>query len=136
MSRILAIDFGEKRTGMAWTDVLRISINPLETIHTAQFDNHLLELLNAQNVGIVVFGLPRHKDGVLTKVGKTVLQKIEGLEKKFQHISFTTIDESFTSQRAKQMMVHLGTKKKKRRRKENVDQMSAELILKDFIDTI
>ena len=136
MNRILAIDYGAKRVGLAWTDGLRISINPLDTVRTELFDERLDELLLSDEITQVVFGLPKHKDGNLTRVGEDVLGKIAKFEKKFTNISFTTIDESFTSQRARQMMVHLGTKKKQRERKENIDQMSAVIILKDFIDTL
>ncbi len=134
MGRILSIDYGEKRTGVAWTDALQISINPLTTIDTSKFESEIKKLLDTTKVSEVVYGLPCHKDGVLTKVGKKVVEIINKQKGEYPHILFHTIDESFTSQRARQMMLHLGAKKKKREQKSNIDQMSAVIILKDFID--
>ena len=136
MNRILAIDYGGKRCGMAWTDPLRISINPLDTVSTLEFDNVLLRYLTSGEVSDVVFGLPKHADGNLTKIGSKVIEMVDKLKSKFQAVNFHYIDEAFTSQRASQLMVSLGTKKKKRRQKETVDQMSAVLILRDFLETI
>lgn len=136
MGRILSIDLGEKRTGFAWTDVLQISINPLPTQDSQNFDSYLTGLLKSSEVSDVVFGLPTHADGQLTKVGHIVERHIKNYSSKFTEITFHTIDEAFTSQRARQLMVHLGTKKKNREKKQNIDQMSAVLILKDFIDKL
>ena len=136
MNRVLAVDYGEKRVGLAWTDALGISINPLETVQTTEFEKTIKNILAGKEVKHVVFGLPSHKDGTLTKVGGKVLEIVRRLAQEFGDISFSTIDESFTSVRAKNLMIQMGTKKKNRRRKENVDQMSAVLILKDYIDSI
>lgn len=136
MSRILAIDYGGKRCGMAWTDPLRISTNPLDTVSTADFEKILLSYINSGDVSDVVFGLAKHADGNLTKIGSKVIEIIDKLKLRFPAINFHYIDEAFTSQRASQLMVTLGTKKKKRRQKETVDQMSAVLILRDFLETI
>ena len=136
MARILGIDYGKKRTGMAWTDELQISINPLPTQNTEVFQTCICELMDTGQISDVVFGLPSHSDGTITNVGNDVLKLIQKLQNKYQKISFHTIDEAFSSQRARQMMLHLGTKKKSREKKENVDRMSAVLILKDFIDRI
>lgn len=136
MARILGIDYGKKRTGMAWTDELQISINPLPTKNTVEFESCLCELIDTGQISDIVFGLPSHSDGTLTKVGKEVLRLIKKYSDKYQSISFHTIDEGFTSKRARQMMLHLGTKKKSREEKKNIDKMSAVLILKDFIDNL
>lgn len=133
MGRVLAIDYGGKRCGMAWTDVMQISNNPLETVPTIVFEEELTQILNGREVSDVVFGLPEHADGNLTKIGQRVKEIVNRFQKKFPAIAFHFIDESFTSKRAVEHMVMLGTKKKKRRQKESVDQMSAVLILRDFL---
>lgn len=136
MSRILAIDYGGKRCGMAWTDILQISNNPLDTIATEQFESKLVKMLELEEISDVVFGLPAHADGNLTAIGQKVVQLISQLRSRFPNISFHTIDEAFSSQRAVAHMLAMGTKKKRRRQKESVDQMSAVLILRDFLNRL
>ena len=135
MGRVLSIDYGMKRTGMAWTDVLKISINPLPTVDTQVFDQTLITLIADNDIEIVVFGLSAHGDGVLTHVGEKVELLLKKYQTKFPDIVFTTIDESYTSVRAKDLMLELGVKKSERRKKEKVDQMSAVIILKDFLNS-
>ena len=135
MGRALSIDYGMKRTGMAWTDVLKISINPLPTVDTQVFDQTLVSLIADNDIEIVVFGLSAHGDGVLTQVGEKVELLLKKYRAKFPDIVFTTIDESYTSVRAKDLMLELGVKKSERRKKEKVDQMSAVIILKDFLNS-
>ena len=134
MGRVLSIDYGMKRTGMAWTDILQISINPLATVDTQEFDQTLTALIADNEVSTVVFGLSVHGDGTLTYVGEKVEKLLTKFQTKFPNIVFTTIDESFTSIRARDLMLDLGVKKSKRRVKEKVDQMSAVIILKDFLN--
>lgn len=136
MGRILSVDLGQKRTGFAWTDELQISINPLPTQMSIDFHKYFTSLLKTEQVSDVVFGLPTHVDGQLTDIGQKVIKHINAYSTKFEKITFHTIDEAFTSRRARQLMVHLGTKKKDREQKENIDKMSAVLILKDFIDKL
>ena len=119
---------------MAWTDILQISINPLATVDTQEFDQTLTALIADNEVSTVVFGLSVHGDGTLTYVGEKVEKLLTKFQTKFPNIVFTTIDESFTSIRARDLMLDLGVKKSKRRVKEKVDQMSAVIILKDFLN--
>ena len=119
---------------MAWTDILQISINPLATVDTHDFDQTLTSLIANNEVSTVVFGLSVHGDGTLTYVGEKVEKLLATYKTKFPNIVFTTIDESFTSVRARDLMLDLGVKKSKRRIKEKVDQMSAVIILKDFLN--
>lgn len=136
MGRVLAVDYGGRRCGMAWTDILQISNNPLETVNTEMFEEALTGFIETGEVSDVVFGLPAHADGNLTKIGDRVIKTIEAFRRKYPTLQFHTIDESFTSQRAVQHMVAIGMKKKKRRQKESVDQMSAILILRDFLNKL
>lgn len=123
-----------KRTGMAWTDELQISINPLPTCATEDFVGALEERLSSGEVDELVFGLPSHKDGTLTKVGEIVKTLASKIEKKFSNIKVALIDEAFTSREAAQMLILSGVKKKKRQDKGTVDQMSAVLILRDYLN--
>ncbi len=136
MGRLLAIDYGGKRCGMAWTDPLQISINPLPTVTTEHFEETLEVILEREEVSDVVFGLPTHTDGTITSIGVRVQAIVGRFGSRFSNIKFHFIDESFTSRRAVAHMVKMGTKKKKRRQKESIDQMSAVLILRDFLNSI
>jgi len=135
LGRVLSIDYGMKRTGMAWTDMLKISINPLPTVDTTNLEETLISLIVDNDVDIVVFGLSVHGDGVLTHVGEKVEKLMRKYQTKFPDIMFTAIDESYTSIRAKELMINLGVKKSQRRKKEKIDQMSAVLILKDYLNS-
>ena len=102
---------------MAWTDTLQISNNPLETVNTEIFEEVLTEVIDTEEVSDVVFGLPAHADGNLTKIGERVVKIVARFRKKYSEVEFHTIDESFTSQRAVRLMIDMGVKKKKRRQK-------------------
>lgn len=135
LGRILAVDYGMKRVGLAWTDMLQLSINPLPTCATKDFDNILKEKLGSGEVQELVFGLPSHKDGTLTSVGEIVVKKTGLLQKVYPNLIVAMIDESFSSVEARQMLILSGVKKKKRQEKGTVDQMSAVLILRDYLNT-
>ena len=134
MGRVVAVDYGMKRCGLAWTDPLRISINPLKTVENAKFMKHLENLLAGGEIEAVVFGLSSHKDGTLTKTGQTVIKLVQNLKKKYPQVIFHTLDESFSSQLASELMIDLGIPKSKRRERGNIDRMSAVLILKEFLN--
>ena len=137
MARILSVDYGGKRTGLAWTDRLQISINPLPTIPSSEFEEYLVNFLTEHSdISTVVFGLPTHSDGKLTHIGDRIIRLIEEFSKNYPSVNWETIDESFTSREARRLMVHLGVKRKQREKKENLDKMSAVLILKSYLDTI
>ncbi len=136
MGRIIGIDYGGKRCGMAWTDPLQISTNPLDTVSTDVLEDKIHQLIGMDHVSDIVIGLPTHADGKLTAIGKKVKELSASLKTRYLNIQIHHIDEAFTSKRASQLMVSLGTKKKKRRQKESIDQMSAVIILKDFLDRL
>ena len=135
MGRVLSIDYGMKRTGMALTDVLQISINPLPTVDTLVFEDTLMSLIADNTIETVVFGLSAHADGTLTYIGETVEKLLKKYRIKYPNVEFKTIDESYTSVQAKKLMLELGVKKSARRKKGKVDQMSAVIILKDFLNS-
>jgi len=137
MARILAVDYGGKRTGLAWTDRLQISINPFDTILSDSFELYIKNFLEEHtDVATVVFGMPTHADGTATHIGKKVMDIVAKAKVKYPSVSWEVIDESYTSKDARRMMVHLGIKKKQREKKENIDRMSAVLILKSYLDSI
>lgn len=121
---------------MAWTDSFRIAITPLPTVPTHEFESELAKYINTEEIEEIVFGLPAHKDGNLTNVGIVVKKLVGQLSIKYEKIKFHMVDESFTSYRASRLLVQLGVKKKKRQEKGTLDQMSAVVILKEFLNYV
>ena len=121
---------------MAWTDSLRIAITPLPTVATHDFETELIKCIRTDEITEIVFGLPAHKDGNLTNVGIVVKKLVDDLSVKYDKIKFHLVDESFTSFRASRLLVQLGVKKKKRQEKGTLDQMSAVVILKEFLNYV
>lgn len=137
MKRILAIDYGLKRCGMAISGPLRISINPLDTVSTDDVVDKILNVFSEYEIEMVLFGESRHKDGTPTKHMTNVKKLIDILRKKVkQEFKIAYVDESFTSFEAKSLMFEQGVKKKKRREKQMVDKVSAVLILKRYLDSV
>jgi putative Holliday junction resolvase len=134
MGRIIAIDFGLKRTGIAVTDPLQIIGSPLETIPTSNLFNWLTSYFTNESVERIVIGMPSKLDLTDTHITQDVKRLIEKLKTSFPDIPITEIDERFTSKMALQSMVLGGMKKKDRKKKENVDKISAALILQSFLD--
>jgi putative Holliday junction resolvase len=136
MGRILAIDYGKKRTGIAATDVLQLSINGLPTIETPQLLSFLKEYLSSEEVEKITIGWPTHKDGNPTYLATA----IEGLEKQlrtlFPEIELLRIDESYSSSEASKIILEQGIKKSKRRDKALTDKVSAMIILQRYLKSI
>ena len=120
--------------GMAWTDQLRIAITPLPTVDTKSFPDDLKQKLDSGDVGIVVFGYPTHSDGQPTRMAKSIDLMCDKLRKTYPHIEVAIIDEAFSSKDARTHLISLGKKKKFRERKGHIDQASAVLMLKEFLD--
>lgn len=134
MPRILAIDLGSKRTGLAVTDPLQIVANPLETIPTQDLLPFLKNYTSSEEVEAVVLGLPRNLQGEATQMTKPVYDLKAKLESEFPAISIHLMDERFTSKMAMQSMISMGSKKKDRREKSgNLDKISATIILQSFL---
>ncbi len=135
MGRILAIDYGRKRSGMAITDTLQISINPLPTMPTHLLEAACLEKLNQGDVDILLFGLPTHTDGTETYLKADIDGFIKKLKKTFQkELQIEFIDESFSSVEARNVLLQSGIGKKKRREKGRIDQMSAVLLIRRYLN--
>jgi putative holliday junction resolvase len=134
MGRIMAIDYGTKKTGIAVTDPLRIIANGLDTVPTGELMAFLDGYFFTEVVDTIVFGEITHADGTpgsnQAKIEKLMLH----IAQKYPHINLTTFDESFTSLRAKEIILKSGVKKKKRQDKSLVDKISAILILQDYME--
>jgi putative holliday junction resolvase len=136
MGRILAVDYGLKRTGIAVTDPLRIIATPLETVMTANLFQFLTNYLQKENVDEFVVGMPKTLLNEDSEIAPMVRKFVEHLKLKFPQKQVHLADERFTSSMAMQAMIDGGMKKKDRQIKGNVDKISATIILQSFIDAV
>lgn len=134
MSKILSIDYGKVRTGLAETDPLQIIASPLDTIPTKDLMKFLETYLSRENVGDVVIGLPIRAHGVPGEIEEDIQKFIKKFANKFPNIKIHREDESYTSIRASEAIFAAGTKKKKRREKGLIDRVSASIILQQFME--
>lgn len=135
MARVLAIDYGTKRSGIAVTDPLKLIASPLETVPTAALLDFLVNYLCDEEVETIVIGEPLHADGQPTAIHHLVIGLVRKLRKTYPELTVDLHDESFTSEDAKKVILQSGTRKKKRRDKSLVDKVSAALILSDYLDS-
>jgi putative Holliday junction resolvase len=133
MARIMGIDYGTKRTGIAVTDPLQLIASGLETVATDEVFDFLKEYLEKEEVELIVVGEPLHADGNPAQIAHLVVGFVRKLRKQFPFIEVVTWDERFTSEEAKQIIRESGAGKKKRRDKSLVDRISAALILEDYL---
>ncbi|MDX1907643.1 MAG: Holliday junction resolvase RuvX [Bacteroidia bacterium] len=135
MSRILAIDYGQKRTGLAWTDPLRIIATGLETLDTSQLETRLAELVRTGPVTEIVLGFPTRTDGTDTHVTQDVRDLGARLAAAWPGVQVHYWDERFSSRQAMEAMIRGGVKKKQRSDKQLINQVSATLILQAFMES-
>ena len=135
MGRILAIDYGRKRTGLAVTDVLRITANPLLTIETNQLIAWLTDYFAHEPVDEVVIGHPTQMNGQESESMNYIRPFIGVFKKTFPTIPVTMYDERFTSVLAHRAMIDGGMKKKNRQDKAVVDKIAACIILEDYLES-
>ena len=133
MARILAIDYGEKRTGIAVTDELQIIASGLITVKTDELIKFLIDYTNKEQVELFIVGLPKQMNNTDSESEKLILSFLEKLEKSLPKIPIKRIDERFTSKIAFQTMIDSGLKKKQRRNKGLVDEISATIILQSYL---
>ena len=133
MARILAIDYGEKRTGIAVTDELQIIASGLITVKTDELIKFLIDYSNKEQVELFIVGLPKQMNNTDSESEKLILSFLEKLEKSLPKIPIIRIDERFTSKIAFQTMIDSGLKKKQRRNKGLVDEISATIILQSYL---
>jgi putative Holliday junction resolvase len=136
MGRVLAIDYGTKRTGIAVTDALRIIATPLETVPTQELLNFLKVYLQKETVDEFVVGMPKTLKNEDSAIAPLVRKFVEELKKTFPDKPVHLADERFTSSIAMRAMIDGGMKKKDRQEKGNVDKISATIILQSFLDAV
>ena len=133
MARIMAVDYGLKRTGIAVTDPLQIIASALTTIESARIFTFLKEYLKKETVELILIGDPRNLDGSPTDLTADVQRIISILQKNFPAISIRTVDERYSSVMASREMVKMGMKKSRRREKGTVDQIAATMMLQEYL---
>ena len=136
MGRILAIDFGRKRTGLAVTDVLRITANPLLTIETNNLMNWLTDYFAREQVDEVVIGHPTQMNGQESESMNYIRPFLGVFKKTFPDKPITMYDERFTSVLAHRAMIDGGMKKKDRQNKAVVDKIAACIILEGYLEKL
>jgi len=136
MSRILAIDYGLKRVGIAVTDPLQIIAKPLVVIKCLDVIDWLQDYVKKEPVEAIVVGMPLRLNGQETHITQDVLQFIIVLKNTFQTITIDTMDERLTSKMARQSMIDSGMPYQKRKAKGNLDSISASLILQSYLEKI
>jgi len=135
LTRILAIDYGSKKCGIAASDPLRIIATGLETLPTWKLFDWLKDYLEREPVGDLVIGESLHKDGTPNKINAEVVGFERKFAKLYPDISLHRQDEFYTSKRAMQAMIEAGVPKMKRRQKERIDKIAATIILQDFMES-
>jgi len=135
MGRILAIDYGTKRTGIAVTDEMQIIASGLTTVETKDLLQFLKQYVSKENVDKIVVGLPKQMDNTASESEVYIQKFLVQLEKVVPQISVDRVDERFTSKMAFQTMIDSGLKKKQRRNKALVDEISATLILQSYLSS-
>lgn len=135
MGRVMAIDYGLKRTGLAVTDPLRIISTPLETVDSSSLVKFLQDYLNKEVVDEFVVGMPKTLSNQDSSIAPAVRKFVEELKKNFTGKAVHLMDERFTSSIAKRTLIEGGMKKKDRQNKANVDKVSATILLQDFLNS-
>ena len=133
MGRILAIDYGSKRTGIAVTDEMQIIASGLTTVSTKNLIEFLKSYTSSEIVDLIVIGLPKQMNNELSESEPLILKFIKILNNKFPEMPIERIDERFTSKMAFQSMIANGLSKNQRKNKSLVDEISATLILQSYL---
>lgn len=133
MGRILAIDYGTKRTGLAVTDEMQIIASGLTTVETKELVSYLKNYVATENVEKIVVGLPKQMNNTASESEVYIQKFLKQLAKTIPHIPVDRVDERFTSKMAFQTMIDSGLKKKQRQNKALIDEISATLILQSYL---
>jgi putative holliday junction resolvase len=134
MGRILAIDYGQKRTGLAVTDTLQLIANGLTTVRSNELISYLQAYFTSESVDLVVIGYPVQMNNTASEAVIYIDEFIRIFKKKFPAKKIELMDERFTSKMAFQTMIDGGLKKQQRRNKELVDKISATIILQSYME--
>ncbi len=136
MGRILAIDYGQKRVGLAVTDELRIIAGALATVHSQDVITFLKDYVSAEKVDCFVVGYPLNMQNQLSDSARFIEPFVKHLQRTFPHIPVERMDERFTSKMATAAILESGAKKKTRQDKSLVDKVSAVIILQSYLEMI
>ena len=134
MARILSIDYGTKRTGIAVTDNLQIIATGLTTIHTQTLFDFLDDYLKKEQVECIVIGNPKQLDNTPSQSAQHVVGFTRKLKEKYPALKIELLDERFTSKMSQQAMIAAGSTKKQRQNKETIDMLSAVLLLQTYLE--
>ena len=134
MSKIIAIDYGLKRIGVAISDESRVLAFGLDTVSVSEIILFLTQIVNKEHIDVFVIGKPLQKDNTQSEIENEILRFIKKLKLIFPQIVIQRYDERFTSLIAKKTIIESGINKKKRADKKLVDKISATLILQSFLE--
>jgi putative Holliday junction resolvase len=135
MARIMAIDYGVKRTGIAVTDPLKIIATGLTTIASQELISFLKKYIQKESVELILVGLPKNWDESDTHGTGPAKDAIAKIKKEFPLIPVLDVDERYTSKMAKDAMIQMGMKKKDRRNKSYVDEIAATILLQEYLQS-
>lgn len=135
MGRIVAIDYGRKRTGIAVTDPMQLIANGLTTVPTHTLLDFILSYVASEQVDRILIGLPRQMDHAVSENMKYIEPFVNALKKKLPNVPIEYVDERFTSVLAHKAMLEGGLKKKARQNKALVDEISATIILQSYLES-
>lgn len=133
MARILSIDYGGKRTGLAVTDPLKIIATGLCTVETPKLLSFLKDYFSKEEVELAIIGMPVNWDDSATHATPLVQKFIKEFQKKFPSIPIKEVDERFTSKLASRAMLQMGLKKKQRQNKAMLDEIAATIMLQEYL---
>jgi putative Holliday junction resolvase len=136
MARILCIDYGAKRTGLAVTDPLKIIATALATVDTKEIFTYLKKYFHQEEVELVLVGDPKNWDESDTHATPLVKAFVKKMQKDFPAIPIKMVDERYSSRMASQAMVQMGMKKKDRQVKGNIDQIAAAIMLQEYLQNL
>ena len=133
MGRILALDYGSKRTGVAITDELQLIASGLTTVATFELMDFLKKYITSEKVDLVLVGEPKQKDGTHSNIEEEIQKFLKKFSEVFPDLAVKRVDERYTSKMAFQTMIDSGLKKKQRQNKALVDEISATIILQEYL---
>jgi putative holliday junction resolvase len=136
LPRIISIDYGLKRTGIAVTDPLQIIATGLTTVHSKELIPFLKNYFAKEQVELIIIGWPTNWDDSDTHATPLVKKCIESLKKNFPTMPIKTVDERYTSKMAKDAMLEMGLKKMQRRNKALVDEIAATIMLQEYLQKL
>ncbi len=131
----MAFDYGGKRTGIAVTDPLKIIASALTVVQSAELINFITQYLKTEQVDMFIVGEPKQMDNSPSQSAGLVNEFVKKLEKSFPTIQIKRVDERFTSKMASQVIANSGKSKKEREKKENIDIISATLLLQSYMES-